>query len=122
MMRMTSLTLARGARLATSLFLWLGQSLLAGCDESGPRIYTAQPYRAFLGCLDPYTPLSLVEARDVDARCDPICLRLDSSLFVSTVCAPYPTETTLVPPEDETCAAALVAPSCTESTADAGDP
>jgi hypothetical protein len=121
MTRNRSSTRARGARLATSLSLCLGQSLLPGCDESGPRVYTARPYRELLGCLDVYTPLSLVEARDLDARCDPVCLRLDASLFVSTVCAPYPAETTLVPPEDETCAAALLAPSCAGSP-DAGDP
>jgi hypothetical protein len=119
MTRKTSLTRSRRSRLVPSLVLWLGHSLLPGCDESGPRIYTAQAYRALLGCLDAYAPLSLVEARDVDALCDAVCLRLDTSLYVSTVCAPYPAETTLVPPEDETCAAALLAPSC---AADAGSP
>jgi hypothetical protein len=118
----TSFARARAQRLALSLWLWLGSSLLPGCDESGPRIYAAQPYRALLDCLETYVPLSLVEARDVGALCDPVCLRLGASLYVSTVCAPYPSETTLVPPEDEECAAALLAPSCAELPPDAGEP
>jgi hypothetical protein len=118
----TSFAPARGARLATRLAPWLIVSLLPGCDESGPRIFTAQPYRPLLGCLDTYAPLSLVEARDVHASCDPVCLRLGVSLYVSTVCAPYPGETTRVASDDEECAAALLAPSCAELSADAGTP
>jgi hypothetical protein len=120
MILQTSFARSRAAWLGTGLSLWLGAGLLPGCDESGPRIYTAQPYRALLGCLDAYAPLSLVEARDVGALCDPVCLRLGASLYVSTVCAPYPGDATLSPPDDPECAAALLAPSCDALPADAG--
>lgn len=113
---------ARAARLAARLSLCLGASLLPGCDESGPRVYTAQPYRAALGCLDAYTPLSLVEARDVGAQCGPVCLRLGASLYVSSVCSPYPVEATLASRGDAECAAALLAPQCDERLADSGAP
>ena len=102
--------------------LWLAVSLCAGCDESGPRVYTAQPYRALLDCLDAYAPLSLVEARDVSSVCEAVCLRVGVSLYVSTVCAPYPGEAVLVGLDDAECAAALAAPSCDELAPDAGGP
>jgi hypothetical protein len=98
----------------------LALSLLAGCNESGPRVYTAQAYRAAFNCLDAYAPLSLVEARDVSSLCAPVCLRVGVSLYVSTVCAPYPGESVLAGPDDAECAAALVAPSCEDLAADAG--
>jgi hypothetical protein len=111
-----------GVTLRRATWLWLAASLCAGCDESGPRVYTAQPYRALLDCLDPYAPLSLVEARDVSSVCEAVCLRVGVSLYVSTVCAPYPGEAALVGLDDTECAAALAAPSCSGLTADAGGP
>lgn len=102
------------------LLAWLGASL--GCDESGPRIFTAREYRPLPGCLEAYAPLSLVEASDVSALCDPVCLRVADRLYVSTVCAPYPLEASLAEPDEAACAAALVAPGCDELAADAAAP
>ena len=110
------------AMLRTIAGLSLTAILLPGCDESGPRIYTAQPYLAALGCLSAYTPISLVETHDVSALCEPVCLRIGAALYVSTLCAPYPGESTQPPASDPECAAALAAPSCGELAADAAAP
>jgi len=113
---------------STPARLWLQPGLLAwlvagaGCDESGPRIYTAREYRALPGCLEGYAPLSLVEARDVSALCEPVCLRVAESLYVSTVCAPYPLEASLAEPDEAECQAALDAPGCDELAVDAAVP
>jgi hypothetical protein len=87
----------------------------SGCDESGPRVFTAQRYRADLACLETYAPLGLVEAEDVGALCEPVCLSEDEELFISTVCPPYPAEASVEPADSEGCAAALAAPSCDEA-------
>jgi hypothetical protein len=51
-----------------------------------------------------------VEAGDVGSACDPVCLLLDGILHVSTVCPPYPAETSLAEPADSPdCVAALAA-------------
>lgn len=100
---------------------WLGL-LAAGCDESGPRVYTAQRYAADDGCLETYAPIGLVEAEAVSALCAPVCLSLGEDLYVSTLCPPYPAEASVDPEDAEGCAAALAAPSCDEpaETPDAG--
>ncbi len=93
--------------LTTSLsFCLLGA---AGCDDGGPRVFTAQLYDAEADCLGTYTPIGRVEAEDFPGDCAPTCLRLDSELYLSTLCGPYPDTTTLEPPDSETCAAALAA-------------
>lgn len=79
------------------------------CSESGPRIYTAQPYRAEPGCLESYVALGVVQSGDLGARCAPVCLRLDGALYVSPVCSPYPSRATLEASSGADCAAALQA-------------
>jgi hypothetical protein len=101
-----------GAAAIGLLGLWIGFS--GGCAESGPRVFSAQRYRADLGCVEGYAALGLVEAEDVGAFCEPVCLSQNEELFVSTVCPPYPALASLEPPETLDCAAALVAPSCDE--------
>jgi hypothetical protein len=86
----------------------------SSCEEFGPRVYTAQRYRPDLGCLETYAPLGLIEAKDLGALCAPVCLSRGDELFVSTVCPPYPTTTSPLEPQSESCAAALAAPSCDE--------
>jgi len=109
-------TLIRASRANTGRWIrpWLGTlvglSVALSCKESGPRVYTAQAYDVEVGCLETYAPLGLVEAEDVGAECDPVCLLLDDTVYVSTVCAPYPAETSLEDPaESPECVAALAA-------------
>lgn len=88
----------------------LGALALAGCKETGPRVYTACLYHPNDqgGCLDAYTPIGLVEAHALGASCDAVCLLEDKSLYVSTVCAPYPSTAELILPEESPdCATAL---------------
>ncbi len=94
---------------------------VVGCDEFGPRVYTAQPFQPDLGCLDAYVPIGLVRAQEVGAECEPVCLRLGESLYVSTVCPPYPTEVNIEPPDAAECAAALTALADETSCEDGGD-
>lgn len=88
-------------------FTLFGLSLVSACDESGPRVYTAQAYDAEADCLEAYAPLGLVEADELPATCEPVCLE-GEALYVSTVCAPYPVTASQVTPEESTdCAKAL---------------
>ena len=102
--------------LAIAMALMLA-GICGGCDESGPRVFTAQHYRADLGCLETYAPLGLVEAGPVGALCAPVCLVQDEELYVSTVCPPYPAEASPAEPESAGCAAALAAGPCDDATA-----
>jgi hypothetical protein len=87
--------------------------LLVACSDAGPRVFTAQPYDAEAQCLGEYEGIGLVEADDLRAACDAVCLQLADGLFVSTLCPPFPdTATPLEPGESEACAAALVAEPC----------
>jgi hypothetical protein len=89
---------------------WLLACSLLGCESEGPRVYTAQPYDVEAMCLGDYEPIGLVSAEDLPGTCDPVCLRLDEVLYLSTVCAPYPDTTVLETPEEsEECAAGLAA-------------
>lgn len=90
-----------------------GLVLLSSCSDAGPRVYTAQPYDAEAQCLGEYEAVGLVEADSLSAACGAVCLEMSGTLYVSTVCPPYPdTATALGPEEDEACAAALLAEAC----------
>ena len=99
-------------------------ALASGCDESGPRVYTAQRYSVDDGCLETYAPIGLVEAEAVSSQCPPVCLGLGEDLYVSTLCPPYPAEASIEPEDSEGCAAALAAPLCDDllETPDAAAP
>lgn len=87
--------------------------LLVACSDAGPRVYTAQPYDVDAQCLGEYEAVGLVEADELSAACDAVCLEMAEGWFVSTVCAPYPdTAVPLDPAESEECAAALIAEPC----------
>lgn len=78
------------------------------CEDTGPRVYTAQLFRADLGCLEAYAPVALVEAEDFGSGCNPACLASGDDLYISTVCAPYPRDFTVEDPvESPLCAQAL---------------
>jgi hypothetical protein len=87
----------------------LGVALL-GCDDFGPRIYSAHPYRAEAGCIERSIVLAVVRAGELPATCAPVCLSFDAELYVSTLCAPYPANAVVVTSEEEpACPAALAA-------------
>lgn len=80
------------------------------CESEGPRVYTAQPYDAELDCLGDYVPIGLVTADELPGTCAPVCLRQDATLYLSTVCRPYPDTVVEESPDDsDECAAALAA-------------
>jgi hypothetical protein len=82
----------------------------AGCDEPGPRIYTAMAYEPGGMCLDNYAPLGRVESVDLAGTCSPVCLSDGAGqLYVSTVCPPYPDGFTPVDIRSAGCASALAA-------------
>jgi hypothetical protein len=95
-------------------------SLGAACNESEPRVYTAQFFRPDPGCLESYAPLGLVQGESLSALCEPVCLALGEDLYVSTVCPPYPAEVSLELPSSEGCGAALEAVA-SELACDAAD-
>ena len=79
----------------------------SSCEEYGPRIYTARLYRVGARCLEPYTPIGVVQAGELRATCERQCLSLDAQLFVSTVCPPLPARVETVNAEVPVCALAL---------------
>lgn len=82
--------------------------LCCGCEDAGPRVYTAQLFRPDAGCLEAYAPVALVEAGDLGSGCDATCLVSGDDLYVSTVCAPYPRDFVVGDPaESPLCAQAL---------------
>jgi hypothetical protein len=85
-------------------------SLLAGCDDFGPRIYSAHPYRAQEGCVERSIVIAVVHADELPATCAPVCLSFEGALYVSTLCAPYPARAAVIAPEeDPVCPAAIAA-------------
>lgn len=106
----------RNQRLEVEVLLGftLAARAIPGCDESGPRVYTAQRHSLEAGCLEAYTAIGLVEAEALSALCAPVCLSLGEDVYVSTLCPPYPGEASLEAADSKPCAAALDAPSCDE--------
>jgi hypothetical protein len=88
---------------AVALLLAIG-----ACEGSGARIYSARAYRADGDCLEPYSALGTVNASQLPATCDPVCLTLDAQLYVSVVCPPYPVLVTPLDGNDSACAMALL--------------
>jgi hypothetical protein len=77
-------------------------ALSFGCGESEPCVYTARLFRAddSGACLDAYAPIGLVQAEELAATCEPVCLTKDGALYVSTVCPPYPDTAQVVDARD----------------------
>lgn len=81
---------------------------LVGCTESGPRVYTARPYAAEEGCIGGSVPIGVVQADELASKCAPVCLLVEEALYVSAVCAPYPSRAAIVAPdESRECASAI---------------
>jgi hypothetical protein len=99
----------RRSLIVTLLGACIGVGAGSGCEEYGPRVYTAAPYRAELGCLGPYVPIGVVQARELGSQCEPVCLSDEDTLYVSAVCAPYPAEATIEASDASACVAALEA-------------
>jgi hypothetical protein len=87
-------------------------SLLVACSSPGHSVFTAQPFDPEAACLAEYEPIALVETTVLRANCRPICFEFDGTVYVTTLCGPYPESITHLSNEDETCAAALSAPPC----------
>jgi len=122
-------TAMHGGRPPRMLAALLGAAVLffvlaPGCDESGPRVYTAQRHAVDEGCLETYAPIGLVEAEALSALCEAVCLSLDEDLYISTLCPPFPAEASVEPVDSEGCTAALAAPLCDDlvETPDAAAP
>lgn len=104
------MTVSRARLIVSSLSGVITLCLLAACDESGPRVYTAKAYDREAHCLSADAPIGLVESEDLSATCEPVCIELEAGLYVSTVCPPYPAGSVLLNAKDSAdCEAALTA-------------
>jgi hypothetical protein len=76
--------------------------LALACGESKPSVYTARLFHVddSGACLDAYAPIGLVQAEELAATCEPVCLTKDGALYVSTVCPPYPDTAAVVEARD----------------------
>lgn len=71
-------------------------------------MFTAMAVDTAAHCLGPYAPIGVVDAEVLRATCEPACLTLNDTLYVSELCAPYPAEAALVSADDSPdCAEAL---------------
>ena len=90
------------------LLLLLGAFASPGCEEYGPRVYTARRYRAAQACIEASVAIGVVRTDELASSCEPACLLLDSTLYVSRVCRPHPPlAVALEPQTSPDCAAAL---------------
>ena len=101
------MTTSRRLSRAHGAGLFLLLSLVAGCPDSGNRVYTAASYVAGSGCLQDYAPLGLVVAGDLPANCAPTCLSVGGQVYVSTVCPPFPAEATVLDTSTTDCQQAI---------------
>jgi hypothetical protein len=62
------------------------------CNDAITYVYAAAPFDTTQQCLGPYAPLDVVDGtgNDGNDNCAPICLVSSGSIYVSTVCPPYP--------------------------------
>lgn len=81
----------------------------SACDDEIVSVYTARAYEPEGKCLDEYAPIGAVQTNALSSLCQPTCLKVGASLYVSTVCPPYPAEATAVSTAE--------APACTEALA-----
>jgi hypothetical protein len=115
---------SHGEGAAVKRFLVVTAPLLAcavavACND-GPQshVYVASLYQAAGACLDPSTTLAIIGTPNGSLECKPACLVQSSpppasaateTLYLSTMCAPYPTTVTPTTDADPACAAALAA-------------
>ena len=113
-----------GEGAAVKRFLVMSAPLLAcavavACND-GPQshVYVAWLYQAAGACLEPSTTLAVIGTPNGSLECKPACLVQSSpppagaateTLYLSTMCAPYPTSLTPTTDADPACAAALAA-------------
>jgi hypothetical protein len=98
----------RQRRLPQLVALYLCGIGAPGCEEYGPRIYTAHPYQAAARCIEASVAIGVVRTGELASSCAPQCLLLDSAVYVSVVCAPYPPRALVLDPRTSSdCAAAL---------------
>jgi hypothetical protein len=67
-------------------------------------------------------PLAIVYAGRLPAQCEPVCLRLNQQLYVSSVCPPYPERAQLERAEQSVECAAALAALAADQTCDAEPP
>jgi hypothetical protein len=88
---------------------------LTGCSDAGSHIYTGAPYDPTLACLAPLTGVDVVTGPEPETPCKPVCIVSPPedggvTVYVSTMCAPYPNYPNIVNPSgNAACAAALEA-------------
>lgn len=84
-------------------------TLASACgDTTHDIVYTAQAYDADNDCIEAASSLALVEESSVSANCSAVCLDFNDTLYVSTLCPPYPDGATKLSPADSAaCNAAL---------------
>lgn len=79
----------------------------AGCEEYGPRVYTAREYRPAERCIEASVSLGVVRTDELTSNCA-TCLQLDTTVYVSKVCPPHPPQALVLDPaESAECADAL---------------
>lgn len=99
---------------AASLARYFAGCLLLAldCSDVGPRVYIAEPYDAEGECLGEYEAIGLVQADRLPSDCRTTCLEVRGTLYVSSVCPPFPDGATELTSDDPACAAALTAEPC----------
>ena len=95
------------SRVPAIVILLLASLLAAACDDVIPCVVTARAYEPDARCLEGYTPIGVVEADALSSRSAPTCLSVGATLYVTTVCGPYPAESTTVDSQSAACVEAV---------------
>ena len=72
---------------------------VASCDEPNVHILTGQLYEPLYGCIDGSKGVDVVQGPSTGDSCDPQCLTItagsQTSVYVTTVCPPFPGDYTV---------------------------
>jgi hypothetical protein len=72
---------------------------VASCDEPGVHILTGQLYEPLYGCIDTSKSVDVVQGPSTGDSCDPQCLTItaasQTSVYVTTMCPPFPGDYTV---------------------------
>ncbi len=111
----------------------LAAAAMVACIATDSYLYSAQKYDPAGDCLTGAKAIEVVQGSGASAKCPVTCLMVGEDLYVSTLCAPFPTIATVVDADAGTCIAALAAAAkggtcdnpadggATHADADAGD-
>lgn len=79
---------------------------IAACEGADSYVFTARRFDPTGACLDPYSPVEVVDGPGAAATCPETCLTVGTEVFVTTMCPPIPAVATELEADAAACIAA----------------